>query len=58
MVVLIFETMARCPLRFGRAALLAASFEPMANVAGEVLYGSKRRSATYREVDLIRDHIG
>ena len=34
-----------------------ASFEPVANVAGEALYKSIRRSATSLEADLIRIHF-
>ena len=40
------------------AAIQVASFEPVANVAGEALYTTNRRPATSREVDLIRAHLG
>ncbi len=42
----------------GQAEIQVAIFEPVANVAGEPLYKTKRRPATPQEVDLIRAHIG
>jgi hypothetical protein len=41
----------------GAAEIQVASFEPVANVAGEALYKTNRRPATSQEVDLIRTHI-
>ena len=42
----------------GAAEIQVASFEPVANVAGEAIYTTSRRPATPQEVDLIRTHIG
>lgn len=42
----------------GEAAIQVASFDPVANLAGEPLYKAQRRPATSREAELIRAHFG
>ena len=44
-------------LNAGGEEIQVASFEPVANVAGEPLYKTSRRPATPEEVNLIRAHI-